>query len=480
MSPSVRTTRAIQAALSLLVATACGGGGGDGGTAPPVVASVVIDAPLAARSFQTLTRTAQYAAVARDASAATIAGAAIAWNSSVPAVATVSGTGLVTAVGNGTTQLTASSAGVTSTPVTITVTQVVGTIGGSTGAIAFGAIGSTRQLSAGGVDSSGAAVPGAPAPVWSRAGDGLTASVSVGGLVTALAVGTSDTAVVTVGALSVKRPIVVTQVPANIVVSPAGTDTLRTTGRTKQYTAAASDSNGNAMPGAAITWSSSATGTATVNANTGLATAVADGSASIIASSGGFTGQRTLVVRRYASTFTITPPTATITTPLGTQIFLGTAQDSVPTNLPITWVVRPAGVVGLSGGSGAQVTATAATNGSAYVVMQAGTRIDSALVTVTGQVIAPSTATVIVGNNFFRSNRNNTQNAAIDTVAVGGTVTWQHSAGTHSVESQGAPSFPSSATFTSGSYVFTFTSAGTYEYICAIHGAGMSGRVIVR
>lgn len=93
----------------------------------------------------------------------------------------------------------------------------------------------------------------------------------------------------------------------------------------------------------------------------------------------------------------------------------------------------------------------------------------------------PASAAVTVGDNFFRSAHNATQNPAVDTVAAGGTVTWTW-AGTnlHSVESTGSPSFTSSTTKTSGTYAFTFAAAGTYTYDCAVHGALMTGTIVVR
>ncbi|MBP7550865.1 MAG: Ig-like domain-containing protein, partial [Gemmatimonadaceae bacterium] len=451
--------------FALLLVVGCGGGGGDdgGGTGVQTVASVAITAPAGPQAFQTLTRTAQFSAVARDASSATVAGATISWLSSNPAAATVSGTGLVTAVANGSTQITASASGVTSTAVTVTVAQVVANVTPTPASVAFGAIGSTRQLAAALVDSSGAPVAGAPAVTWTREGTGTTASVSAGGLATAIAAGATDTAVATAGGRTARIPISVTQVIASISVSPTPADTLRTTTRSKQYSAAAADSLGNPIAGASLTWSSSAPAVATVGAGTGLATAVADGSADIIASAGSVTGQRTLVVRRYASTFGLTPPSGTITTALGTVIFLGTAQDSINTNLPITWATRSGAIAGVSATTGAQVTATGAGNGTTFIVMSAGTRSDSAQLTVSGQSVAPLTATVLVGNFFFRSQRNSTQNEAIDTVAVGGSVTWEGTGGSHTVQSQGTPSFPSSGTFgLSGTYTFTFGSTGTY------------------
>ena len=92
----------------------------------------------------------------------------------------------------------------------------------------------------------------------------------------------------------------------------------------------------------------------------------------------------------------------------------------------------------------------------------------------------PTTATVRVGNIFFTSDLNGTSNPAVDTVAVGGTVTWNWVGGSHSVQSTGTPSFTSSGIQPSGTYEFTFTTAGTYSYDCAVHGPAMSGQVVVR
>jgi len=92
---------------------------------------------------------------------------------------------------------------------------------------------------------------------------------------------------------------------------------------------------------------------------------------------------------------------------------------------------------------------------------------------------------IVVGNILFRSAHNGTQNPAIDTVAVGSTVTWTWTATgsvAHSVQSERTPSFPSSAIETGdgNSYSFTFTTPGRYAYDCAVHGAAMSGTIVVQ
>jgi plastocyanin len=78
---------------------------------------------------------------------------------------------------------------------------------------------------------------------------------------------------------------------------------------------------------------------------------------------------------------------------------------------------------------------------------------------------------VVVSNNKFTP--------ATLTVPGGTTVTWQWSSGgvVHNVTfDDGATSGNMSA----GSYPRTFATAGTYRYHCTIHGAAMSGSVVVQ
>lgn len=92
---------------------------------------------------------------------------------------------------------------------------------------------------------------------------------------------------------------------------------------------------------------------------------------------------------------------------------------------------------------------------------------------------------VSVGNNFFRSAHNGSQNQAVDTIAAGSSVTWSwNAAGSHSIQSTGtAPEiFRSSVVMNAAnaSYTVTFNTPGTYSYDCAVHGAAMSGRIVVQ
>jgi plastocyanin len=92
---------------------------------------------------------------------------------------------------------------------------------------------------------------------------------------------------------------------------------------------------------------------------------------------------------------------------------------------------------------------------------------------------------VTVGNIFFRSARNGSCDPAVDTVISGTMVTWTWTGtgGTsHSIESEGSPSFTSSAIMAGNgsTYSFQFNTPGTYQYDCAVHGSAMTGRIVVQ
>ena len=96
----------------------------------------------------------------------------------------------------------------------------------------------------------------------------------------------------------------------------------------------------------------------------------------------------------------------------------------------------------------------------------------------------PATASVTLGDIFFESDQNGTRNPAVDTVAVNGTVTWTWGSSAsmaHSVHSEGSPGFTSSSIMSGAgsTHQVTFTTAGTYQYDCAVHGQLMTGTIVV-
>ena len=109
----------------------------------------------------------------------------------------------------------------------------------------------------------------------------------------------------------------------------------------------------------------------------------------------------------------------------------------------------------------------------------------------------PSSATVEVHSNFFLSLRNGSGanpgvfgSFAVDTIAVGGTVTWHWVDSGHNVTPVQNTAFTASPTQNAGSTYgpITFTTPGTYTYRCTLHSdfdyfselTGMGGRIVVR
>lgn len=83
----------------------------------------------------------------------------------------------------------------------------------------------------------------------------------------------------------------------------------------------------------------------------------------------------------------------------------------------------------------------------------------------------PPAATVSVFNDYYMPQ--------IVNVPVCGKVRWEFQGSTHGVYPQDMR-FPASPVMSQGTYEYVFPTAGTFDYICAIHGVMMPGRVIVK
>ena len=67
------------------------------------------------------------------------------------------------------------------------------------------------------------------------------------------------------------------------------------------------------------------------------------------------------------------------------------------------------------------------------------------------------------------------------TIQAGQSVTWNWVSGFHSVVSDSMPkAFADSPGQASGQYTVMFATAGTYPYHCGIHGAMMTGTIVVQ
>lgn len=177
---------ALAGALALLSCKSSTGPSGGPNDGPGTPATIVFDTSSVSLTYvgQTFTLT----ATIRDQNGIPMT-IALSWVSSNPSVATVSG-GIVRAVGPGSATITASVAGVTSSPATVTVQQVVTGVQVNPGSVWMPLLGGTEALSATARDQGGTAVPGAVF-TWESTNAGVV-EVSGAGVATARANGTAN------------------------------------------------------------------------------------------------------------------------------------------------------------------------------------------------------------------------------------------------------------------------------------------------
>ena len=326
--------------------------------------------------------TIQFTATTRDAAGNILTGRTITWSSNQPAIATVNANGLASGVSAGTATLVATSEGVSGSG-TLSVTTApppppppVATVAVSPNPTSVQA-GQTVQLAATLRDANGNVLSGRPI-TWTTSNAGI-ATVSSSGVVTGVAAGGPVTITATSEGRSGTSSVTVTQVPvATVAVAPPSGSVVA--GQTLQLTATLRDAAGNVLTGRPITWSSSATGTATVSGS-GLVTGVAAGGPiTVTATSGGQSGTSSITVTAPppppppapVATVTLGPPSASISTGQSVQLTatLRDAAGNVLTGRTISWASGNTAVATVSGSglvagvsAGGPVTITATSEG---------------------------------------------------------------------------------------------------------------------
>ena len=332
-------------------------------------------------------QTTQATATLRDASNNTLSGRSVAWSSSNNAVATVNGSGVVTAVAEGSAQIVATSEGQNgSATIAITAAPAVPVASVSV-ALASSSLnpGQTTQATATVRDANNNVLTGRSIN-WSSSNQAI-ATVSASGLVTAVAAGTaqitatsetkSGSATLTVAA---PAPVPVASVSVSLAASS------RNPGQTTQATATLRDANNNVLTGRTIVWTSDNPGVATVSAS-GLVTAIAVGTATIMASCEGQSGTGTLTVTAAApvpvASVSVSLSNSTLIPGTTTQATATTrdANNNVLTGRAIVWTssnalatVSPTGLVTAIAIGSVDITATSEGQaGSATLTVQAVT-----------------------------------------------------------------------------------------------------------
>ncbi|MDQ6611482.1 MAG: Ig-like domain-containing protein, partial [Gemmatimonadota bacterium] len=389
--------------------------------APVATVAVTLNPP-----GTTPSQTSQATALLKDANGNTLTGRGISWLSSNTNVATVnSSTGLITAVAVGATDISATSETKTGTatftvaaaPVaTVTVTLTPSTI-------------TTAQTSQGTAelkDAAGNTLVGRVVS-WGTTNTGVATINSVTGLITPVAPGTTTISAISEGR-SDSRVLTVTAPPPAPVASVAVTlaPTSVPVGQTSQGTAVLKDASNNTLTGRQIAWSSANTSVATVDAVTGVVTAIAVGSANIIATSEMRSNFATLTVTAPppapVNTVIVTLTPSTITTAQTSQATAVTkdAAGNTLTGRSISWGTSTPSVATVNAVTG---LVTPVAPGTSTIIGSSEGKSDVKVITVTAPPPAPvASVTVSVAPNSIPAGQT-AQASAVLKDADGNTLT---------------------------------------------------------
>ena len=208
--------------------------------------------------------------------------------------------------------------------------------------------GGSAQLAVAVQDSAGNALTGRSI-AWSSSNQAI-ATVSSSGAVQAVAAG-SITVTATSEGRSGTAQVTVAPVPvASVSVTLNASSVL--VGNSTQAVATLRDAQGNALTGRTVSWQSSNPSVASVSA-AGLVTAVAEGTANIVATSEGRTGQAPIAVTApppSVASVSVTPGSAALLAGASVQLAatLRSASGAVLTGRPVSWSTSNGAVASVS------------------------------------------------------------------------------------------------------------------------------------
>lgn len=358
----------------------------------------------------------------KDASGTVLTDRTVSWISSNPAAATVSATGLVTAVAPGSATISATSEGV-STGVAVIVSLVpVGSVAILPTSASL-TVGQTATMAATVRDTTGAVVTDRVV-TWVSS-DIRVALVSTAGVVTGIAPGVATITATSEGKTGTSAITVVPAAIASVTLQP-DTATIRV-GASTTFTPTVKDVTGAIVGDRDVTWTSSNVAVATVSA-TGVVTGRAVGTATVSATSGGKSGSASVtVVAVPVGSVAVSPASVTLmpTQASSLSAVVRDANGVIVTDRTVTWSSSNTAVATVS--PSGRVTAVAP--GAAIVTATSEGRSGSANVSVVpmpvGSVaVSPASSTVMTGETTTFSATVRDTSGAIVTDRV---VTWSSS-----------------------------------------------------
>lgn len=364
----------------------------------------------------------QLSARAVDATGALLTGRPIAWETDQPAIATVSASGLVSALTAGRAIITASAEGRSATA-TITVSPVPVASVSILPPAATILLGNTQQFTATTRDASNNLLPGRSI-TW-ISGAPSVATVTQAGLVTAVGAGSALIFAASEGVSTSVTVTVTTVGVAQVRMTPTAGTVQQ--GRTLQLSAQPVDAAGTPITGRTVSWNSSAPTVASVS-STGLVTGIVPGSANVTATVDGVIGTSAITVTPVpVANATVVPqaPTLTVGGTLQLTALLTDASGAPlsPVGRTIGWsIVAPAiATVSPTG------LLTAVSPGTTTVQATVEGVIAQSTVTVTGVpiasiVVSPDPATI---EEFRTRQFTATVRDAQGALITGRTLVWQ-------------------------------------------------------
>ena len=402
----------------------------------------------------------QFTAETRDGSGNVLTGRPITWSSNNEDVATVSASGLVTALAAGGAIITASSEG-RSAPASITVTAIpVASVALKPNSQVL-VEGQTAQLQAQPLDADGNPLVGRVV-LWFT-NNASVATVTSTGLVTAQSQGNATITATSEGKSATTAVTVNQRGPNAVIVTPA--QLLVEEGKTMPLTVQVLDDLGREIPNSVVAFTTSDATVASVS-STGVVTGVVPGKATISATSGGKTGTAEVTV-------TATPVASVVVTPAQPTLVVGrtvtlTAQALSASGQPlmgrtVTWSSSTPSIADVTTSGGV----IAASAGSAVVFASIDGVLGWANVTVVpvpvaSVTVSPATTSVAMGQT---SQLSAVLRDASGNVLTGRVVSWSSSQ-------------TSIATVTSAGVV-TGVSAGTATITATSEGQAGSATVSV-
>jgi uncharacterized protein YjdB len=315
--------------------------------------------------------------------------------------------------------------------------------------------GKTVTLTATVRDSAGNALSGR-AVSWSNNGSSV-ATVSQSGVVTGVALGSAP---ITARSDTASASVIVTvlRVPVASVTVSAANSTIQV-GATTTVTAVMKDAGNHVLAGRTVRWKSNNIGVATVDSVSGVVTAVAPGTVSIIGTSEGQTGSTSItVIPIPVATVTISPSNPSVVERLTTRLAAITkdANGNTLSGRTVTWSIVSTSVATINANTG-DVTGVSA--GTTTVTATSETKVGTATLTVTQAPVATVTVAspggpLTVGQTLTLAA---TTKDAGGFVLTGRTITW---ASNNSSKATVDPNTGLITAVDSGSATITATSEG--------------------